>query len=255
MVASPQLKWFGTGAAQRRPVHGRARHRDRERRPSRRSRRISSSRRPTCSGSSPPTRSSSAASCCSAAGPLTCSAAGASSWSAGGVHDRLAALRARVVRGVADRRARPPGPRRGHDLARRARDPDDHLRRRPRTQHRARRLGRRRRLRCRRRRAPRRRPHRRAVVGVDLLRQHPGRRSSRWPWLPCCSARARTRGSRRFDALGAILVTTGLSARSCSRSRRATSGAGAPAARSASSSSRRRCSQASWSGRTASPSR
>ena len=68
------------------------------------------------------------------------------------------------------------GSRRGDHLARRALDPLDDVRRGPRAQHRARRLGRRRRLRRRGRRPARRDPHRRAQLGVDLLRQRPGRR-------------------------------------------------------------------------------
>ena len=39
------------------------------------------------------------------------------------LHDRLAPVRARVERGIADRLPRAPGPRCGHDLARRALDP------------------------------------------------------------------------------------------------------------------------------------
>ena len=79
-----------------------------------------------------------------------------------------------------------------------------------RAQHRARRLGRGRRLRRRRGRPARRRPHRRSLVGVDLLRQHPGRASRRSRSLPCCSARAATRACSSFDAPGAVLVTGGL---------------------------------------------
>ena len=176
-----------TGASRRRPVHGRARHRDRERRstldPGRsrvlagqpavgdlrvraRLRRLSAARR---TDGRPP-------------------------WPSphlhgrpGHVRDRLSPLRARLVRGIADRRPRPSGPRRRDDLAGRARDPDDHLRRRSGAEHRARRLGRCRRLRRRRGRAPRRRPHGRAVVGVDLLRQHP--RRARGPRPRSCAAR------------------------------------------------------------------
>ena len=88
----------------------------------------------------------------------------------------LAPRRPRLVGGVADRRARVPGARRGDHLAGRALDPLDDVRRRARAQHRARRLGRRRRLRRRGRRPARRHPHRRAQLGVDLLRQRPGRR-------------------------------------------------------------------------------
>ena len=91
------------------------------------------------------------------------------------LHDRVAALRPLVERGLAHRRPRPPGPRRGHDLAGRALDPDDHVPRGPRAQHRPRRLGRGRRRRCRRGRPARRRPRRPPLVAVDLLRQRPGR--------------------------------------------------------------------------------
>ena len=160
----------------------------------------------------------------------------------------------RLVRGVADRRPRPPGPRRRHDLAGRARDPDDDLRRRPRAEHRPRRLGRRRRLRRRRRRPARRNPHRRAVVGVDLLRQHP--RRARGP-------RARSRAARREQghAREDVRRTRGDPRHRRPEHARARdhagprAGVGAPPARSASSSSRVRCSQASSPGRTASPSR
>ena len=93
------------------------------------------------------------------------------------LHARVAVRRARVVRGVADHGARAAGPRRGDHHARGALDRVDDLRGRPRAQHRARRLGRRRRLRRRGGRAARRRDHRHAQLGVDLLRERPGRRA------------------------------------------------------------------------------
>ena len=60
-------------------------------------------------------------------------------------------------------------------------DPLDDVHRRPRAQHRARRLGRRRRLRRGCGRSARRRPHGRSQLGVDLLRQHPRRRDGVHP--------------------------------------------------------------------------
>ena len=127
------------------------------------------------------------------------------------VHVGVAPRGARVERAVADRRPRDAGPRRGDHLPGGAVDPDDDLRRGQGAQHRARRLGRGRRLRRRGRRPARRRLHRPPELGVDLLHQHPGRDHR---------ARARTRAARReprrsraqgFDALGAVLVTGGLS--------------------------------------------
>ncbi len=91
------------------------------------------------------------------------------------VHAGVPLRRSSVVRDVVDRRTRSPGSRSGDHHAVRALDPLDDLRRRARAQHRTRRLGRGRRVRRRRRRPPRRDPHRRAQLGVDLLRQRPGR--------------------------------------------------------------------------------
>ena len=127
------------------------------------------------------------------------------------LHARLAPRRARVVRGVADRGARAPGPRRGDHLAGGALDPLDDVRRRPRAEHRARRLGRGRRLRRRGRRAARRDPHRRAELGVDLLRQRPGRRRRRSLLAPFLLTESRDARVKRFDVPGAVLVTAGLS--------------------------------------------
>ena len=93
-------------------------------------------------------------------------------------------------RGVADRSSRAPGPRRGDDLARRARDPDDDLRRRSGAEHRPRRLGRCRRLRCRRGRAARRRPDRRASWEWIFFVNIPVG-SSRSRWRRCCSRESR----------------------------------------------------------------
>ena len=243
-----------TGASRRRAVHGRARHRDRERRPpldpdrSRilagqpamgdlrvraRLRRLPAARRPHRGHPRAPADLHGRA---------------------GRVHDRLAALRARLVRGVPDRRPRDPGTRRRDDLAGRARDPDDDLRRGPGAEHRARRLGRGRRLRRRRGRPARRRAHGRSLVGVDLLRQHPGRaRGARARSRPA-HREPRHRGEELRRARGGPRHGRVVD-RSSSRSPRATTGAGARPARSASSSPRRRCSAASCSGRTASRSR
>ena len=88
------------------------------------------------------------------------------------LHRGVVPRRAGVERSLADRGAGAAGTRRGDHLAGGALDPDDDLRRGQGAQHRARRLGRRRRLRRRRRRPARRHPHRRALLGVDLLRQH-----------------------------------------------------------------------------------
>ena len=92
------------------------------------------------------------------------------------VHRGLAAGRPRLVGAVPDRRPRLPGARRRDHHAGRPLDPVHDVRRRSRAQHRAGRLGRGRRLRRRGGRAPRRSPHRRPQLGVDLLRQRPGRR-------------------------------------------------------------------------------
>ena len=88
---------------------------------------------------------------------------------------RIASLRTGLERRVPDRRARSAGPGSRHDHALGAVDPDDHVHRGSRAEHRSRRLGRRRRRRGRSRRAPRRDPHRPPLVGVDLLRQRPRR--------------------------------------------------------------------------------
>jgi hypothetical protein len=93
------------------------------------------------------------------------------------LHAGLAARWLRLERGIADRRSRCAGPRRGDHLAGRALDPDDDVPRGQGAQRRARRLGRRRRLRRRSRRASRRRLHRRPQLGVDLLHQRAGRRN------------------------------------------------------------------------------
>ena len=112
------------------------------------------------------------------------------------LHDRLAPVRLRLERRVADRRPRAAGPRRRDDHPRRALHPHDDLHRGARAQHRARRLGRGRRLRRRRGRAPGRDPHRPPVLGVDLLRQRPGRRRSPSCSRRSCSPRAGTRTGR-----------------------------------------------------------
>ena len=90
--------------------------------------------------------------------------------------DQLAPLRLRLVGGLAHRLPRPAGPRRRTARPGRALDPDDDVPRRPRPQSRARHLGRRVRQRRRGRRAARRRAHVLALLGVGLLHQRPGRR-------------------------------------------------------------------------------
>ena len=116
----------------------------------------------------------------------------------------------RVERGLADRRPRAAGPRRGDHLPRRPVDPHDHVRRGPGAQHGARRLGRRRRVRRGRGRPARRDPHRPAELAVDLLRQRPGRRRSPSCSPRCCSTRAATRRRAASTCPGAALVTGGL---------------------------------------------
>ena len=103
-----------------------------------------------------------------------------------------------------------PGPGRGGHHSRGAVDPVDDLHRRPRAQHRARRLGRGRWLRRRGRRTPGRRPDRCAELGVDLLRQRPGRRGC-LRCAPFLLEESRDADVKKFDLPGAVLVTGGLS--------------------------------------------
>ena len=149
-----------------------------------------------------------------------------------GLHPRLAAVRSGLVRHVAHRRAGHPGPRCGGHLAGCAGDPDDVVQGRPRPQHRARRLGCRRRLRRRRRRAARRRPDRLAVLGVDLLRQHPGRAGRADPRAGA-PEREPGRTGARLRHRSVPCSSPAASAPWSSPSRRATAGAGLGAARSA----------------------
>ena len=115
------------------------------------------------------------------------------------------------VRGRADRRARRAGPRRGDHLAGGALDRHDDLRRGRRAQQGARHLGRDRRLRRRRRRARRRRPDQVPRLGVDLLRQRPGRRRSRSRSRRASCARAASAPTTAApDVAGAVTVTAGL---------------------------------------------
>ena len=163
------------------------------------------------------------------------------------LHARLAPLRVRLERGVADRIPRAPGTRSGDDHAGSALDPRRDLQGRPRAQHRAGRLGRGRRRRRRLRRPLRRHPRRLPLVGVDLLRQRPGRSRRADPRaVPALrehgqarpGLRRAWRGSRDLGAVHA----------SFSASRRAMAGAGARRRRSASSSLPPSCSSASSSG-------
>ena len=127
------------------------------------------------------------------------------------LHGRLAALRAGLVRGVADRRSRDSGSRRRDDLAGRARDPDDDLRRGPRAQHRARRLGRGGRLRRRRRRPARRRSSPTRSPGSGSSSSTSRSASPRSSLAPVLLTESRDTRVKSFDALGAVLVTAGLS--------------------------------------------
>ena len=121
-----------------------------------------------------------------------------------GLHGRLVPRRPGVVRGVADRGARAPGPRRGDHLSGGALDPLGDVRGRPRAEPRARRVGRRRRLRRRRGRAARRRADRRAELGVDLLRERAGRhRRVRADAVPAHREPRRTREVLRRPGRGA----------------------------------------------------
>ena len=116
-----------------------------------------------------------------------------------------------LVRGRADRRARGAGARRGDHLAGGALDHHDDVRGRPGAQQGARHLGRDRRLRRGGRRARRRHPDEVPRLGVDLLRQRPGRRRSRSRSTPRVRPREpRPSASPRFDVAGAITVTAGL---------------------------------------------
>ena len=127
------------------------------------------------------------------------------------LHARLAAVRPRVERDVADRVPRAPGPRRGDDHAGGALDPRRDFQRGSRAQHRPRRLGRRRRLRRRSRRPVRRDPHRFPLVAVDLLRQRPGRESLALVLAPFLLSESLDNHGQGFDIPGAVLVTSGLS--------------------------------------------
>ena len=126
------------------------------------------------------------------------------------LHDRLVLLRPRLVGGRADRRARRAGPRRGDHLAGRALDHHDDVRGGRRAQQGARHLGRDRRLGRRGRRARRRRADQVPRLGVDLLRQRPGRRDRvRCSRRGSC-ARAAPSARARPDVAGAVTVTAGL---------------------------------------------
>ena len=91
------------------------------------------------------------------------------------LHHRLAPVRARAVGGMADRRARGAGLRRGAAHAGCALDHHDDVHGARRAEQGARRLGRGRRQRRRGRRADGRDPHEAPRLGVDLLRQRAGR--------------------------------------------------------------------------------
>ena len=106
------------------------------------------------------------------------------------VHDRVAALGARVVGGIPDRLPRPAGPRRRPPLPRCPLDPDHDLRRGTRAQHGARRVGRRVRQRRRCRRPARRAPRRARSTGPGSSSSTSRSASSSSPSRRCLSARA-----------------------------------------------------------------
>ena len=130
----------------------------------------------------------------------------------------VVALHARLARSAAspsptppDRRARRPGPRRRDHLAGGALDRHDDLRGGRGAQQGARDLGRHRRLGRGGRRASRRRAHGSTRLGVDLLRQRPGRRRSPSSLTPRLVRESRAEGLERgFDVAGAVTVTGGL---------------------------------------------
>ena len=120
----------------------------------------------------------------------------------------LAALRDRLVGGIADRIPRPPGARRCAACACGAVAPHDHLRRRARAQPRARHLRRGLRQWRRRRRPARRCPDQLSELVVDLLRQRPGRHRGRRCSHRCCCGESRPElGHRHLDARGAVTAT------------------------------------------------
>ena len=204
-------RWHGAGAALRRPVRGRPRRLDRQRRAAddrRRARllpgqpllgrqrlrahlrRLPAARRPARRPARP----------------------------AAGLHGRPRPVRARLAgrrlrreRRRADRRARRPGPRRRDRLARRALDRHHHLPRRRGAQQGARRLGRGRRLRRRRRRPARRRAHRVPRLGVGALGQRADRDRRRASGAAPDRREPLEAETRHFDIAGAITVTAGLS--------------------------------------------
>ena len=178
MIASARRKWFALGLLLRRAVHGRARHRDRERRPS-----VHPDRPRVLAGEPPVGRERLRALLrrlppARRAGRRHRRPSARVRRRADRLHRGVAPVRARLERGLADRRALAAGARRRDDHARRALDPQHDLRGGQGAERRTRRVGRGRRVRRRRRRAARGRPHRRAQLGVDLLRQRP-RRSGR----------------------------------------------------------------------------
>ena len=163
------------GPPPRRPVHGRARHRDRERRAS-----VHPDRPRVLAGEPPVGRQrlraalrrlpSTRRPCRRPVRPATVVRRRNHR-----LHPRVAGVGVRVGRGLADRGPRAAGARRRADHAGGALDPHHDVRRRQGAERSARCLGRRRRVRRSRRRAARRSPHRRAELGVDLLRQRAGR--------------------------------------------------------------------------------
>ena len=176
MIESTRRKWFALGAPLGRPVHGRARHRDRERRAS-----VDPDRPRVLAGEPPVGRErlrallrwlppARRAGSPTSIGRRRLFIAGLITFTSASLVSGLA-----WSEGVADRGPRVPGPRRGAHHSRRTLDPDRHLQGREGTERGARRLGRRRRVRRCRRRAAGRRPHGRVELGVDLLRQHPRR--------------------------------------------------------------------------------
>ena len=127
-----------------------------------------------------------------------------------GLHRCLVLLRARLVGRRAHRVPRRAGPGRGDHLACGAVDHHDDVRGRRRAEQGARDLGSNRRRRGRRRRSRRRLADEVPGLGVDLLRERPGRRHRLRPRPPLRPREPARAGTRRRTIAGAVTVTAGL---------------------------------------------